>query len=48
MMMLIAKKSKKLVNDNVGSDNRPTVCDGEEAEPTRSGRKRWKVKKFGF
>ena len=39
---------KKLVADNVGSDNRPTVCDGEEAEPTSSGRKRWKVKKFGF
>ena len=44
----LPREVKKLVADNVGSDNGPTVRDGEEAEPTSSGRKRWKVKKFGF
>ena len=39
----LPREVKKLVADNVGSDNRPTVC-----WHTSSGRKRWKVKKFGF
>ena len=44
----VPREVKKLVAHNVGSDDGPAVHDEEEAEPTSSGRKRWKVKKFGF
>ena len=44
----VPREVKKLVAHNVGSDDGPAVHDGEEAEPTSSGRKRWKIKKFGF
>ena len=43
----LPREVKKLVADNVGSDSGPAVHDEEEAEQS-SGRKRWKVKKFGF
>ena len=44
----LPREVKKLVGDNVGSDDGPAVHDGEKVEPTSSGRRRWKVKKFGF
>ena len=44
----LPREVKKLVADNEGSDDGPAVHDGEKVEPTSSGRKRWKVKKFGF